>query len=927
MNLCKTENLYGLPIFCIVCFFLFSFPFSITAGEIKYVDLGEGVTALDTTGRFVFGYDFGFPDESSNQKIGDISFQKISSQGSFAWCGIFTGIFHTKEWGKNGFMPPIKPGDPLINILQDLVYQGPEFHLCKLAPGNEYKLQILIRHSIDKRPFRIAFSDGASQDSTPEMDEGDGRTIPGLDLPSQNWAASIIYEWKAQTDRMTITVQGKEAHIYGMTLEDLTGGHIMTENPVCLAEEILAPENFPSFHVPGLENDMKTLEKFFIRHYLTQIRGCTLWQDWMTYATLWPSPSAHKPDQYNYRKFHHDFLLNADIDDEGCVATHQHASFAHRDGWPFPSFEHSMGKGAGWVRGGFDGEAGWTYEGGKAIFEKDKEVWTLTPTQPQSFILSPELNIDSSNAPYMEIRWRRDAPNGGDPYMEWTTEKESEFSSSMRMYFTPAENDRGKYNFAFTCIPLFRHPAWNGTIKRIRIFPAPLASSGKVEINAFMTQYDTRHTINNSNFVLGCRNYFVWTGDLDFLRKSLPRMRIAMHWLQKQAGGLKYGCILDPLPGHDGRPGYTGEPGKREFYPGRGVGSNYWDILPFGGWDCYSSNFYYKSIIAIAEIEESVKNHPEWNIPTGPVAFDPADLRSHAKTVQKTIQKKFWNKDSGRFVGWIDSDGKAWDYGFTFLNLELIESGIASKNQAETILDWISGKRIIEGDTSSGKDIYRFRLGARATTKRNIECYQWVWQCPECLEFGYQVQDGGAVLGFSHYDLMSRLKILGADNAWDRFSQILEWDREVQDAGGYRTYYAKGDKGSTLQGGGTAGGIGIDFEFIESILVPQIMLYGFLGFNPLPDRVEISPDLPSSWPSLEIKNISYQGIDMDIQAHAEEIAIKARSTIPKALRIDLPAEKWRPVAGDIQEKIDPGSDRRIFILPVSGDSLFRFQKK
>jgi hypothetical protein len=923
MNSSKIKILLRLLIIPAACLF-FLFPSLISAGEMKYVDLGKGAAALDTSGRFVFGYDFGFSDDSSNQTIGDVTFKQISSQGSYANCGIFTGIFHPEEWNRNFFIPPLAADDPLVKIFQDLVYQEPEFILCKLAPGNEYKLQILIRHSGDKRPFSITFSDGASHDSTPEMDEGDGRTIPGLNLPRENWAAAIIYEWKAQTDSLTITVNGKKAHIYGMTLEDLTGGHIMMENPVCLAEEILAPVDFPSFHVPGFETEMKTLEKFFVRNYLTQIRGCTLWQDWMTYATLWPSPSAHKPEQYNYRKFHHDFLLNADIDDEGCVATHQHASFAHRDGWPFPSFEHSMGKGAGWVRGGFGGEAGWTYKGGKGILENDKEVWTLTPAQPQSYIISPELSIDSSNAPYMEIRWRRDMQNGGNPFMEWTTEVEPEFSPSRRMYFTPAENDRGKNDLAFTCIPLFRHPGWKGTIKSIRIFPAPLASSDKIEINAFMTQYDTRHTINNSNFVLGCRNYFVWTGDLDFLRKSLPRMRRAMHWLQKQAGGLKYGCILDPLPGHDGRPGYTGEPGNRKFYPGRGVGSNYWDILPFGGWDCYSSNYYYKSILAMAEIEESIADHPEWNVPAGPDAFNPGELRSHAKTVREAIQKKFWNRESGRFVGWIDADGKAWDYGFTFVNLELIESGAASNNQAETILDWISGKRIIEGDTSTGNDIYHFRLAPRATTKRNIMCYQWVWQSPESLEFGYQVQDGGAVLGFSHHDLMSRLKVRGADNAWNRFKEILQWDREVQDAGGYRAYYGKGDKGATLQGGGTAGGIGVDFEFIETILVPQIMLYGFLGLNPFPDRIEISPDLPSIWPSLEIKNINYQDIDMNILITGEGITIKAASLVPKTLRIDLTAEEWHPVEGDIQEKTDPKTDRQIFILTISGESLFRF---
>jgi hypothetical protein len=34
-----------------------------------------------------------------------------------------------------------------------------------------------------------------------------------------------------------------------------------------------------------------------------------------------------------------------------------------------------------------------------------------------------------------------------------------------------------------------------------------------------------------------------------------------------------------------------------------------------------------------------------------------------------------------------------------------------------------------------------------------------------------------------------------------------------------------------MQGGNVAGGLGLDKEFFESILVPQVMLYGFLGLR------------------------------------------------------------------------------------------------
>jgi hypothetical protein len=120
-------------------------------------------------------------------------------------------------------------------------------------------------------------------------------------------------------------------------------------------------------------------------------------------------------------------------------------------------------------------------------------------------------------------------------------------------------------------------------------------------------------------------------------------------------------------------------------------------------------------------------------------------------------------------------------------------------------------------------------------------------------------------LGFSYFDLMARLKTLGPDNAWQRLQAILEWFREVQNEGGYRAYYAKPRRGK-LQGGGTPGGLGLDQEFLESVLVPQVMLYGFLGFQPTADGFSLAPALPKDWPSLAISGIQIHDHVLDITA-------------------------------------------------------------
>jgi hypothetical protein len=267
----------------------------------------------------------------------------------------------------------------------------------------------------------------------------------------------------------------------------------------------------------------------------------------------------------------------------------------------------------------------------------------------------------------------------------------------------------------------------------------------------------------------------------------------------------------------------------------------------------------------MADLERAIAAHPAWEIPAdgGPFAAD--DLTALADAVREDFRRRFWSEGKGRFVGWIDGDGRGYDYGFTILNLEAIDAGLASPEQARSILDWLDGTREVDGDTSRGADIYHWRFGPRATTRRNIETYVWSWNRPESIPWGGQVQDGGAVLGFSYFDIMARLHVNGPDDAWRRLEEILAWFRDVQAEGGYRPYYATPGRG-TLQGGGPPGGLGLDQEFLESVLVPQVMLYGFLGFRPTPEGFEVNPRLPEDWPSLTILGIHLHDRVIDVTA-------------------------------------------------------------
>jgi hypothetical protein len=618
----------------------------------------------------------------------------------------------------------------------------------------------------------------------------------------------------------------------------------------------------------------------------------------------------------NCRRLIRNGLLNAKINAEGYVSAQQHPSSSLDDGWPFPVWPQvpngTKGVTAGWhfyeepadweiviqyVKNNpqlFPDALGVAATKGWKLDQMDdsglvasNRTWKLRTTGALPLMTSPEgVELDSFNCPYVQIRWNFTGEFNPErtPYMEWLGENDTDWSAARRMYFYPEKTGQitdatGMYH---SILPLYRHPEWKGQIKRIRFCLAPGGSDQTFFVNSVFTHWDTRHLVNNAIYIKAAWEYFRWTGDLDFLRKILPNLRMAMRCMTEEGHALEIGNIRCTWPGHDGRPGFdVAADGKKTFHNGHGKGGNYWDLLPFGWDDMYTTTHYYAALLDMARIEELVVRNPGWSMPQSFQALEPEFLRQHAAKVKATANQKFWNEKTGRFVGCIDADGIAHDYGFTFVNLEAIHYGIASDEHAGQILEWINGDRNVDGDTSVGADIYAYRLAPRATTKRNVDWYMFGWTGPETIPFGGQVQDGGAVLGFSFYDIMSRIKTLGADNAWKRLMEIRAWDEEVAAYGGYRKYYGDGKAGTTLQGGGTAGGIGIDFEFTESSMLSAAVPLGFMGLRPDGNVLKIEPHLPKACPEMTVRNLSYQGVPLDITVSADKVTVTV-GTVPSA---------------------------------------------
>jgi hypothetical protein len=592
-----------------------------------------------------------------------------------------------------------------------------------------------------------------------------------------------------------------------------------------------------------------------------------LWDAWLPHATLWT-------DQKKRAQYRASFL-NRRIDAEGYVSMQQHRGMAHSEGWPFPAWQQSTGRGwhfstqhEVWAIQNFQLKPltdtnGWQILGAAIEGIDPARGLQLKATSDVVNITTPEFRCGTIVAPFVRLEWATHGlSSASTPTVAWLLDGETQWKQGRTATFSPPRDGDG---LQYANIPLYRQPGYAGVLTRYRV-TIDHAADSRIDLKSIITAVDTRHPITNALFLRGSSEYFLWTHDVEFLAANIGRMRKALRFALDEFQVRQTKHVRVPWVGHDGRSGLVVDAdGKTVRRFGLGVGNNYWDLLPFGGHDAIATMYLFDALEYFAPVERAIAAHPEWAVPAGEPPFDAEELVALATAIRDDFQQRFWNDQHGRFVGWVDLESRAYDYGFTFVNLEAIHYGLATPDQARRIFDWLDGRREIAGDTSRGADIYRWRFAPRATTRRNIETYVWPWYAPETIPWGDQVQDGGAVLGFSYFDLMSRLQTLGPDNAWQRLQVILDWYREVQQEGGYRAYYSKPGRGN-LQGGGTPGGLGLDQEFLESVLVPQVMLYGFLGFRPTIDGFTVAPTLPEDWPSLSISDIHIHDFVLDITA-------------------------------------------------------------
>src|SRR5438046_1002837 len=101
------------------------------------------------------------------------------------------------------------------------------------------------------------------------------------------------------------------------------------------------PDDFPRFIVPGHQREMDTLRALFWQHYQRPGPFCTIWDQWIPEAVLWPATSRREAIAGAWAAT----LLARPMGDDGYVATQQHDGPAHAQGWPFPRWYEGGGVG------------------------------------------------------------------------------------------------------------------------------------------------------------------------------------------------------------------------------------------------------------------------------------------------------------------------------------------------------------------------------------------------------------------------------------------------------------------------------------------------------------------------------------------------------------------------------------------------------
>ena len=230
---------------------------------------------------------------------------------------------------------------------------------------------------------------------------------------------------------------------------------------------------------------------------------------------------------------------------------------------------------------------------------------------------------------------------------------------------------------------------------------------GKFALSYVRPTFDTRHVNNNSIFISSLRQDYDYTGDIEFLKANITKARKAINFYLEMYDEARHLNDQSYLVGHDSDK--TSRDKNKQT--AMSLGNGYWDISFMTKYDFQSNVYFYKALVDLAYLENillikgetvdksaaTIKTaNRQFECGTSAYELTAADLKAIASDVLTELRKSindadktgFWNEETGRFVGGYSYvDQKWYDYGYTVWNMEAIYYGVATDEQAKSIMD------------------------------------------------------------------------------------------------------------------------------------------------------------------------------------------------------------------------------------------------
>ena len=494
--------------------------------------------------------------------------------------------------------------------------------------------------------------------------------------------------------------------------------------------------------------------------------------------------------------------------------------------------------------------------------------------------------IKTQYAPWLAIDLRMntaDYANIADVYVSFTTSYGSTAS-----YTTVKASEVAALKYAYTenyahelWFPMYQNINWIGSdgagesIYQLKIEIIPKSGktlTGTFALNYVRPSFDTRDSNTNGIYISSLKQYFDYTGDKAFLNANIAKAEKAMDLYMEMYDSSRSLIQQSYFYGHNGKDNLA-----------FGIGNGYWDTLYKPEYDFESNMYFYQALKDLAAMEKILET-------------DTSALESKASAVLTAMRKNvseggFYNESTGRFAAGKNYNDAIVDYGYTTWNLQAIELGIATDEQAQSIMSWIDGTRAVAGSNEQ-TDLYKYEFAPRTATVNDKGIYGWLatnklQENVYNLGYGNDVQFGGAVMYTSYYDLTSRIQVKDADDALGRLKGIQSWYNDVSTAyknssdpkksvkDFYLPYFKNEDV--TMQNGtrGTGNGaVGIDGEFTESLLVAAAIPYGFFGMDSEGGKTLcVTPSLPRTMDHWKVENMQYNGVTYDLSIYKDAVRI------------------------------------------------------